>query len=163
MLRAGEPITGRQVLFMLLGFFGLVAAVNGVMIYFAVSSFSGLDTENAYMKGLAYNQTLHAGEAQRALGWTVELSHRPLGGDLEEVTVSFRDKSGRPVESLVVAAELRRPAGEGFDRALSLEPLGGGRYGAALALPLKGQWDVRVQATARDGTAYLLEQSLWLN
>ena len=163
MLRNGEPITGRDVLVMLLGLFGLVVAVNGVFIYFAVTSFSGLETENAYVKGLAYNETLRAADAQRALGWTVELSHRPVDGGLEDVAVSFRDEGGNPVENLAVDAVLRRPVDDGFDRNIALEPLGAGRYGAAFALPLRGQWDVHLKATAPDGTAYRLERRLWLN
>lgn len=162
MLRAGQPLTGRRVLFMLLGFFGVVTAVNGVFIYAAISSFSGLETENAYSKGLAYNETLRAAEAQRALGWTVELNHRSLDGDRREMTVSFRDKAGRPLEGLAVAAELRRPVRQGFDRTVTLVPLGEGRYGAELALPFAGQWHAQVQATARDGSAYVMEQRLWL-
>ena len=55
-----------------------------------------------------------------------------------------------------------RPVHEGFDRTVALTPRGGGRYGAEIALPFKGQWVARVRATARDGSTYLMEQRLWL-
>ena len=67
-----RPITGRKVLWMLLGFFGVMMAVNGIFVYLALSSFSGLETVNAYVKGLDYNATLRRGAAQKALGWQVE-------------------------------------------------------------------------------------------
>lgn len=162
MPRAGEPLTGRHVLAMMLGFFGIVTVVNAVFIYLAVSSFTGIETENAYVEGLAYNETLGAAEAQKALGWRVVLDHRPVGRDLREISVAFRDRSGRPIEGLTVVAELRRPTHEGADRNVALAPLGGGRYGVELDLPLDGQWDARVEATARGGERYILEQRLWL-
>lgn len=162
MLRAGEALTGRHVLIMLLGFFGVVLAVNGIMLYVAASSFTGIETENAYVKGLAYNETLNAAEAQKALGWTVELDQRSLDGGLREVTAVFRDQSGRPLDGLAVTAELRRPVHEDMDRTLALMPLGGGRYGAEVELPLLGQWDARLEATTPDGRVFRMDKRLWL-
>ena len=52
MIGAGMPterrITGRMVLVGLLTFFGVVFAVNGVFVYFALDSWPGLTTEAAY-------------------------------------------------------------------------------------------------------------------
>lgn len=162
MPRAGQPLTGRHVLLMLLGFFGVIVAVNGVMIYIAASSFTGVETGNAYVKGLAYNETLRVAETQKALGWRVELNQRSLGGGRWEMAALFRDKTGRPLDGLAVTAELRRPVHEGADRTVPLVSLGEGRYGAEIALPLKGQWDARLSATAPGGEIYLMEQRLWL-
>ena len=52
------------------GAMGLVVAVNGIMVYFATSTFPGLDTDKAYVQGLAYNETLREARASDALGWT---------------------------------------------------------------------------------------------
>ena len=52
-------------------------AVNGVFTYFALESFGGLETEQAYLKGLDYNRTLEAAAAQRERGWQVELEQEP--------------------------------------------------------------------------------------
>jgi len=43
-MRLSRPITGRMVLFGLVAFFGVVFAVNGTLIYFAIDSWSGLST-----------------------------------------------------------------------------------------------------------------------
>ncbi|MDP6343656.1 MAG: FixH family protein, partial [Alphaproteobacteria bacterium] len=58
--RAERPLTGRDVLWLLLGFFALIIVVNGIFVVLALNSFSGVSTENAYRQGLAYNQTLQA-------------------------------------------------------------------------------------------------------
>ena len=42
--RGQKPLTGRSVLFMLIAFFGLVIAVNIVMVRAAISTFGGVDT-----------------------------------------------------------------------------------------------------------------------
>ncbi len=156
-----KRLTGRHVLFMLLGFFGVVSAANAVFIYLAVSSFSGLETENAYARGLAYNETLRQAEAQRQLGWSVTLDHEATGGG-QRLTVSFRDRAGVPLADLVVAGALRRPTHEGMDQSLAFRSLGAGLYAAEPSLPAAGQWDIRLNATARDGASYVLEQRLWL-
>jgi len=41
----------------------LVIVVNGVMISYALGTFPGLSTEDAYRRGLAYNQTIAAADA----------------------------------------------------------------------------------------------------
>ena len=46
---------------------------NGAMIWLAFATWTGLETEGAYQKGLAYNRTLEEAEAQAALGWQVDL------------------------------------------------------------------------------------------
>ena len=61
----GRRITGRQVLFGILGFFGVVFAANGAFIFFALDSFTGLATDSPYQRGIEYNQTLAAAAEQR--------------------------------------------------------------------------------------------------
>lgn len=155
-------ITGRHVLFGLLGFFGLVLVANGAFVYLALDSFSGLSTENAYQRGLAYNDTLRAAEAQRALGWRVAVRTEALAGGRHRIAADFADKRGAPVESLAVDGYLRRPTQEGYDRDIALARVGPGRYAAEVALPLAGQWDIVLSARSPAGQRYRLEQRLWL-
>ena len=49
-----RPLTGRTVLFCLIGFFSVVAGVNAVMIRAAVSTFGGVETSSSYQAGLAF-------------------------------------------------------------------------------------------------------------
>ena len=60
-------ITGRMVFFGLVAFFGLIAAVNGVFMFYALDTFPGLTTEDSYKKGIVYNRTLDDAEARRRL------------------------------------------------------------------------------------------------
>jgi len=79
----GRPLTGRLVLLMIIGFFGVMLLVNAVMAIFAVKTFSGLDADNPYDTGLAYNKDIAAARAQGELGWTVELTRTPNGAATE--------------------------------------------------------------------------------
>mgnify|MGYP002072203028 CR=1 FL=1 len=136
------------------GFMLLVVAVNGIMATLAVRTFPGLQTEDAYNKGLRYNDTIAAGREQERRGWRMSLEVEPLpasgeGGRDAQVTVAFVDRDGQPLERLEVEAALHRPAVAGFDRTLPLEPRGGGVYAGVISLPFAGQWDARI--TARRG------------
>lgn len=160
---SARRLTGRHVLAMIAGGFAVVLLANGALAYFAFTSFSGLSTEDAYRKGLAYNRTLEQAAAQRALGWRVEVT-----GSLEEngqarFEVRVRDQGGRAVDGLAVTGELRRPAVAAHDRTMVLGAVGAGRYGARLALPLRGQWDFHVTLEDRSGRRFRREQRLWLN
>lgn len=155
-------LTGRHVLLAALAFFGVIAAVNGGMIYFAVSTFSGIETENAYLRGLAYNETLQAAERQEALGWTVSFQPRQLEGRQVALEASFRDRHGRPLDELEVQVGLSRPTHQGYDHDLVLAASGGGRYSADAALPLAGQWDLRLRAQRGGKALYSTEQRFWL-
>lgn len=129
--------------------FGIVIAVNGTLIYFAQSSFSGLDTEHPYERGLNYNQALEAAAAQAELGWRSEITLTAVLNGRHEIAVRFADDQARPIDGVTVQALLRRPASAGQDMTVPLHRQGNGRYAAEVALPARGQWDVRI--VARDG------------
>jgi len=155
-------ITGRHVLFGLLGFFGLVFAANGAFVYLALDTFSGLSTENAYQRGLDYNETLRAAEAQRELGWRVTVTARALDGGRYRVAADFADRRGEPLDGLAIGGSLRRPTQEGLDREIALERVAPGRYASDVTLPLAGQWDLVLSARSPAGQSYTLEERLWL-
>jgi nitrogen fixation protein FixH len=128
---------------------GLVVVVNGGLVFLALKTWSGLETEQHYLKGLAYNENLKGAEAQDRLGWRVEVAfatvtaNSPRAGQL---TASFRDRAGTPLGGLAVEVLLIRPTQTGFDRKAALAHQGEGLYAAPVELPLPGQWDVRVHA-----------------
>lgn len=123
--------------------FGVVLSANGALIYFATSSFTGLQTEGHYQKGLEYNRVLEAARAQEALGWLVSVSFDPAGGG--QLQVRATDRTGAPLSGAAVTARLLRPTQAGHDTILTLEPGGDGIYQADLNLPLAGQWEVRTR------------------
>jgi nitrogen fixation protein FixH len=143
-----------------LGFL-IVIAVNGILIFTAVSSFSGLETDSAYDKGLQYNKALAAAAANAETGWRAE----PLvtGGDNGErkLEVTILDRSGAPVTELRVEAFLVRPTNAGMDSAITLTDFGGGRYGAVFTPKALGNWELRLKA-ARGDIAWQQSQRLFL-
>jgi len=141
---------GGKFLAWMLGAFGLVFAVNGIFIWLALSTWSGLTTDHPYERGLAYNQTLQEAAAEAALGWHSELefkNHRLL--------VRFHDRSGGALDRLQVTARFVRPTSDGADRNLPLDAVGDGGYTATVDLPLPGQWQVLVKAEGRAGSYHL--------
>lgn len=121
--------------------FCVIIPVNLALVIFAFDSWSGLETEQAYERGLDFNRVLDASEAQAARGWqsAIEFSDDALG-------VRLRDKDGVGIEGLRVWATFVRPTNEGFDQTVRLTELGGGQYGIDAKLPAAGNWDVRIRA-----------------
>lgn len=142
---------GRRVLAYILAFFGVVIVANGIFIYAALKSWSGLETKDAYERGLAYNETLRAAEEQIAQGWTLDLSVEKASPGEGAVSALLRDASGVGIDGLAVTVRFVRPVAEGYDRTVALAPVGEGRYRADVALPMAGQWDARVLATGERG------------
>jgi nitrogen fixation protein FixH len=151
-------VTGRMVLWGFIGFFSVVAAVNGVFIALSLDSFPGLQTDDAYRKGLSYDRVLDADAAQRARGWTVAVSWQ--GGVRGRISVSARDRDGSPLADLIVTATFRRPARAGEDRTVSLASVGGGSYGTDLTLPGPGNWEVGLRLARAGLPDYLLRERI---
>jgi nitrogen fixation protein FixH len=135
---------------------GIVIAVNGVMITFAIETFPGLSTDDAYRQGIGYNQTIAAARAQAARGWQVDMRFVPSpdatgdthGGDL---TATFLDRDGHPLSTLDVRATLIRPTHRGDDVDIALERRAEGVYGGRVSLPFPGQWDAWLLARGDAG------------
>jgi len=138
------------------GGFAVVLVVNATMVWFAATTFPGLATEDAYRKGVAYNDALAAAHRQEALGWQVDLAFE--AGPPGSVAATYRDRDGRPVDGLGVTARLIRPMGRGLDRDLPLAALGPGLYGAPVVLAARGQWDVELLARGPDGAVHQMRR-----
>lgn len=137
--------------------FAIVLVVNATMIFFATTTFNGLETADPYEKGVAYNKEIAAADAQAALGWSGEFivaDVRPAAEEGRQATVRFRvlAKDGSPVDGLTVTAELRRPTKAGMDQKVDLLPAAPGEYSAVVTVPLAGLWDVRVVSSRGVGT-----------
>jgi len=143
--------------YIFVGCFVVVVAVNAALAYFATSTFTGLETDGAYQKGLAYNENIALAKAQEAMGWTVETKVTPgpidTSGVKADIVVSYRDRDGRPVEGMEVKADIIRPTAKGLDQHVVLSPLGNGTYGGTYQLPAKGVWDMDIAAVGA-GVSY---------
>ena len=135
--------------------FLVVASANGVMVYYALSTWPGLAYANASERGRKFNQVLAAEEKESALGWTFAL--RLADGRL---SVDARSRDGTALADVELAATLVRPLGGIDDVSLLLRPEGPGRYAAAVELPLKGQWEVRLVAERMGEKAHSAQRIL---
>lgn len=125
--------------------FVLVFLVNGTLIYFAVSSFTGLQTEGHYQRGLDYNEVLADERNQGLLGWSVGIDFQETDGGHARLSVRAADGAGKPLNDAGVTARLVRPVQAGHDMDVTLAAAGDGLYAAEVQLPLRGQWDILAQ------------------
>ena len=160
--RPVETRSGNWIPWIFVGGLTIVIAVNAVLIWFALESFSGLTEAHAYQAGLAYNQTLAEARAQDALGWKADLTveRAPEPGSAR-VTFVLTDRNGRPIDADSVEADFLRPVAAGNDRSVALASDGGGRYSATVPLGLAGQWDVHVVAR-HEGQAWQMTRRVQL-
>jgi nitrogen fixation protein FixH len=131
-----ERIEGRHVLIGLLAFFGVMFIANGIFLYYALGTFNGFETADAYRKGLSYNERIAAETAQAARGWQPAAHYETERGEL---VLTVRDARGRGVAGLSVTAELRRPATDREDLRITLSETAPARYAAPSGLA-EGQW-----------------------
>ncbi len=141
--QTGTRLTGWMVLLYLLTFFGVIFGVNGVMIYEALSTMRGVDTESAYQAGRMFEQDVAMLKAQDARHWQVDakLTPTPDGTRLELVA---RDEAGRVLTGMAAAANFERPTDRGLDRNITLtEDLPGQFHGETKLIA--GQWDLVIE------------------
>ena len=156
-LAASRMLTGRKFFAILLGAFIAVAAVNGLMIWYAESSWTGLVSDSAYEQGLGFDRMLAESRAEATLARQGAIAYDAGKGRL---TVTLADQAGAPLTGLQLSAQWLRPTREGFDRTIALTELAPGRYGAAIRPPLPGQWDVRVTVMDRGRTHFHAQKRL---
>lgn len=143
----GREITGKHVLIGLVSFFLFVAGVNAYMITKAVTTFSGLDGEDSYRRGLDYNRTIAEAEMQSKLGWSGQTAALP---GWHGIGVTLLDRDGHPVTGLAVTGKLERPSTNTSDETLTFKETAPGRYEAQTAAQLAaGGWVVNVDAAPK--------------
>lgn len=144
-----------------LAFFVVIFAMNGTLIWLATHSWTGLATEQAYEKGLRYNENLQAARQQAALGWQPRLSVRIVEGFQAEALVEIRDAQGAPLTDADVQAAFQRPTRGGADFTVSLAASSPGHYRAPFTLPMVGVWDVHL-TIRRAGAVFAFDERVVL-
>ncbi|WP_395665829.1 FixH family protein [Methylocella sp.] len=142
----GRILTGRKVFLIAAASFGVVFGVNGLMAYYAVSTFSGLSEESPYEHGLGYQREIDAARVQDKRGWNVS-AHvaRDQASGKRAIEARFLDRDGAPVTGLAVETTLEAPADVRLDAKLAMREVEPGVYlGLADARP--GQWDLVIEA-----------------
>jgi len=121
-------------------FFVGLAILDGIFVYLATSTHTGVVKDRTFERGLAYNETVAAAEASEALGWKSALD---LGAG-STLTFTVTDRNGEPVTGADVRASVRRPTRAGMDFDVPLVETAGGDYQAVIDFPAGGQWDLRI-------------------
>lgn len=138
--------------------FAIVIAVNAVMVWLAVGSFSGLYTPQPRDRSLHYNEIIARQADRDALGWRLETTWRSQDSRLEIAVV---DANGQPLGNAQLHAELVRPAEKGRPVVVDMVAVDGGRYGATVALPARGSWDLDV-VVEQDGHRFAQTRRMFL-
>jgi nitrogen fixation protein FixH len=149
-VRGERQFTGRHMLLVVLGFFGVIIAVNVGMALVATGTFPGVTVANSYVASQNYNRAVAETRSLADKGRSVVLD-APAG----VVTVRVLAADGSAVEGLDVVATAGRPSSQAEDRTLALAASAGG-YRAGATLPA-GQWDIAIEAS-RDGAPVIRER-----
>lgn len=137
-------ITGKHVFLGMAGAFGIIISVNLVMATKAVRTFPGLETSNSYVASQNFDDDR---AAQEALGWDVAAR---LDG--QELILSITGPDG--------AAVTPESLGGVFGRATSVRDDQTPDFtfdGAVYRAPVEagdGNWNLRLEAVAEDGTEF---------
>lgn len=156
-----KKIEGRHVLMALSAFFGMMFIVNGILTYYAVGTFNGFETTDAYRKGLSYNDRIALDTAQALNGWQPVVRYE---GEKQKLIVEMLDAHGRGVAGLAISGEIRRPVTDNEDRKITLHEIAPARYAAPLKLSA-GQWIFSARISrpgAQDEAAFRFKQRLWV-
>jgi nitrogen fixation protein FixH len=158
--RRPRNVNGRDVLVVLLSFFGVIFAVNGALIYAAVSTHTGLVANEPYRKGLAYNERILADERQAQLGWSERLE---VGRD-GHLRLALAERDSGPVRGLRVQGVLGRAATNRHDINLAFVETAPGQYEAQGPELAAGSWLISLEARTVEGAqgTYRLRRRLWL-
>jgi len=138
-----RPLTGRAVLFCLLGFFGVIMLVNAIMIRAAVSTFGGVETSSSYQAGLAFARNAAAARAQDERHWQVKANVQPAA-DSVLVEIDARDAMGRPLTGLEASVLLYHPTDRRADQVVPVNEDVAGHF-RGTAARFAGQRDLLIE------------------
>ncbi len=138
--------------------FAIVIAVNGVMIWLAVGSFSGLYAKDASEQGLHYNAVVAEQEARDSLGWRIDAAWNAGSNRLQ---VALHRADGSALVGANIAAALVRPAEKRAPVNVALGDLGDGRFAGYVSLPARGNWDLELEVEA-EGHRYGFTRRMFL-
>jgi len=140
-------LKGVHVLWILLGFFAVMFAVNGVFLYQAITTFPGEDVKKSYLTGLHYNDKLSQRAEQAKLSWKAE-----VGVEDDAIITRIFDRHSTPVHGLHLRGQIRAPASDAFDQELDFVEVGNGEYRAIVSFIPQGQKVILFEAQTTDGT-----------
>lgn len=157
----GRRLTGWGVLAWLVGFFAVIFAINGAMVYYALSTFPGLEVDSSYKAGQNYEAEVAAGRAQAERGWTVDV-HPALDATGAAVTATFVARDGSVVAGLDVTATLAHTVDTAHDRTVTLTETSPGTYAGELPGIEPGRWTLLLVADRRGERLFMSRNAVML-
>lgn len=144
MAKRTREFTGRHMLMVFCGAFGVIISVNLALAYNAVKTFPGLEVKNSYVASQEFDLRR---DAQQALGWSVYASAQE-----DQVTLEISDAEGNLVEVAKLTATLGRATHVKDDQQPDFK-FNGTAYVAPADLG-PGNWNIRMVARAKNGTEF---------
>lgn len=133
--------------------YGIVPFLFGLVVFFmlmdvffigiAVKTFSGVQTENAYQKGVDFDKIHNQEIYDKDIGWKVKLHLNDLQNKIQ---LDLSDKVNVPITGAKIQAKIISPVTAKFDQALFLKEVSEGKYEANFQPKYKGQFEVRIKA-----------------
>jgi nitrogen fixation protein FixH len=160
-VHAPSGLRGRHVAIIFVSFFAVIFIVNGAMVYSAVTTYTGIVSNEPYRKGLHYNERIAEDERQARLGWTDDVKISRDG----HISIVLSADQARAVTGMKVEVQVGRPSTNRFDSRLALRETAPGRYEGPGGPLEAGSWivalEVRADGNAAD-PAYRMRRRLWL-
>jgi len=121
-------------------FFAVFIIVDVIFATLAMRTHSGVVSDQAYEKGLAFNETLNEAREQSQF-----IGHETASYQDNKLVWRITGKDGHPLQGGRVTAHLVRRVQEGYDFTISLAEGTPGYYAATPSFPLPGEWIARLE------------------
>lgn len=122
---------------------GLNFVIVAVTVTLATGDPSVSAEPDYYAKAVAWDESVHAREASRKLGWTADITVPAPG----QVAIALTDSGRSPVAGAAVTIEAFPNIRSSQRQALTAVEAAPGRYVAAFDCTHTGLWQFRIQAT----------------
>jgi nitrogen fixation protein FixH len=143
--------------YIFIAFFAVIIAVNIGYIYLAKKTWRGVTTDEAYQKGLNYNDTLKEAEKQKELGWIVDAKVSNGGENEISILISLTDRNSIPINDASINITFKNPVREGYD--FTIAPVSSkGTYRFLAKFPVKGQWDAIILVNKGEDKLYVAKR-----
>ena len=135
----------------MLALFLILVGATVYRIITAIESHPGLVVQDAYISGQSYGDTLISKEQLDKQGYTLTLNTpKDATHGVEQLYTATSKQNKSNIVGAKTIIYFYRPLEKEHDFSLSMHDLGNGTYEAKVKLPLKGRWDVVVEAVKGD-------------
>lgn len=150
------PFTGRKFLLIMVGFFGVVIAVNVAFAVIALKTFTGLVVDDSYGASQSFDR-----ETAKVAADAARDIHARIAYSDGTVKLSLVTAAGAPIAAKTLELSIGHPVGATSDVHLQLQPDGPDAFAAPATLNA-GPWQGKVEANLADGTHWARAVKMWV-